>query len=148
MPSFEKTFRRWYSTVRGLMNSWAPICELVWPSAASRATCASCAVSSSSVSAVRLRTVSPVASSSPRARSANAYLEVGVDCVYPICIWDPSALHGFMSEVRGPVNVARVPEAPSVPALAELGVARVSWGPLLQWDAMARFRDQLASLHA
>ncbi len=81
-------------------------------------------------------------------RRANAYLEVGVDCVYPICIWDPSALHSFMSEVRGPVNVARVPEAPSVPALAELGVARVSWGPLLQWDAMARFREQLASLQA
>ena len=40
--------------------------------AASRAICASCAVSSSRVSALRLRTVSPVASSSRRARSANA----------------------------------------------------------------------------
>jgi 2-methylisocitrate lyase-like PEP mutase family enzyme len=79
-------------------------------------------------------------------RRANTYLQVGVDCVYPICIWDPSPLHSFMSEVHGPVNVARVPEAPSVPALAELGVARVSWGPLLQWDAMARFREQLDSL--
>ena len=35
-----------------------------------------------------------------------------------------------------------------MPALAELGVARVSWGPLLQWEAMARFREQLDSLQA
>ena len=40
---------------------------------ASRAICASWAVSSSRVSAVCLRTVSPVASSSRRARSANAF---------------------------------------------------------------------------
>ena len=53
------------------MNSLAPISGLVWPSAASRATCASCAVSTSGVSTVRLRTVSPVACNSRRARSAN-----------------------------------------------------------------------------
>jgi 2-methylisocitrate lyase-like PEP mutase family enzyme len=44
------------------------------------------------------------------------------------------------------VNVARLPQAPSPAELAELGVARVSWGPLLYWDAMARFADQLGSL--
>ena len=42
MSSFVKTLRRWYSTVRGLMNSCAPISGLVWPSAASRAIWASC----------------------------------------------------------------------------------------------------------
>jgi len=42
------------------------------PSRASRATCASCAVRSSRVSSPRLRAVSPVASSSRRARAANA----------------------------------------------------------------------------
>ena len=40
-------------------------------------------------------------------RRANAYLEAGVDCVYPICLWETDALRRFMSEVRGPVNVAR-----------------------------------------
>jgi hypothetical protein len=30
--------------------------------------------------------------------------------------------------------------------LAALGVDRVSWGPLLQWDAIARFKERLASL--
>ena len=47
MPSLVNTLRRWYSTVRGLMNSWAPISGFVSPSPASRAICASCAVSSS-----------------------------------------------------------------------------------------------------
>jgi 2-methylisocitrate lyase-like PEP mutase family enzyme len=79
-------------------------------------------------------------------RRANAYLEAGVDCVYPIILWEPDALRRFTSEVRGPVNVVRLPLAPSLAELAELGVARVSWGTLLHHDAMARFEDQLTSL--
>ena len=79
-------------------------------------------------------------------RRANTYLEAGVDCVYPICLWESDALRRFMSEVPGPVNIACLPEAPSIAELAALGVARVSWGPLLQWDAIARFQEQLASL--
>jgi 2-methylisocitrate lyase-like PEP mutase family enzyme len=79
-------------------------------------------------------------------RRANAYLEAGVDCVYPILLWETDPLRQFMSEVRGPVNVVRLEQAPSVAELAALGVARVSWGPLLQWDAIARFQEQLASL--
>ena len=79
-------------------------------------------------------------------RRANAYLEAGVDCVYPITLWETDALRRFMSEVRGPVNVVRLPQAPSLAELAALGVARVSWGTLLHRDAMARFEEQLASL--
>ena len=79
-------------------------------------------------------------------RRANAYLEAGVDCVYPITLWEPDPLRRFTSEVRGPVNVVRLPQAPSLAELATLGVARVSWGVLLHGDAMARFGEQLASL--
>jgi 2-methylisocitrate lyase-like PEP mutase family enzyme len=79
-------------------------------------------------------------------RRANAYLEAGVDCVYPITLWETDALRRFMSEVRGPVNVVRLPQAPSLAELAALGVARVSWGHLLYRGAMARFEEQLASL--
>jgi len=79
-------------------------------------------------------------------RRANAYLEAGVDCVFPITLWEMDALRHFTSGVRGPVNVLRLPHAPSLAELVELGVVRVSWGTLLQWDAMARFEDQLASL--
>jgi 2-methylisocitrate lyase-like PEP mutase family enzyme len=82
------------------------------------------------------------------ARRANAYLEAGVDCAYPITLWEADALSGFMSEVGGPVNVVRLPQAPSLPELAELGVARVSWGHLLYRGALARFEEQLALLRA
>jgi 2-methylisocitrate lyase-like PEP mutase family enzyme len=79
-------------------------------------------------------------------RRANAYLEAGVDCVYPIVLWDPEALRSFISEVDGPVNVVRLPQAPSNAELAEMGVVRISWGLLLHADAMSHFSEQLASL--
>ena len=58
--------------MRGLMNSLAPISGFVCLSLAIRAICASWGVRTSRVSTVRLGAVSPVASSSRRARSANA----------------------------------------------------------------------------
>jgi 2-methylisocitrate lyase-like PEP mutase family enzyme len=79
-------------------------------------------------------------------RRAHAYRDAGVDCVFPITLWERDALRRFTSEVRGPVNVVRLPQAPSLADLAALGVARVSWGILLHGDAMARFEEQLASL--
>jgi 2-methylisocitrate lyase-like PEP mutase family enzyme len=79
-------------------------------------------------------------------RRADAYLEAGADCVYPIGLWETDALRPFISAVSGPVNVVRLPQAPPLAELAALGVARVSWGPLLYWEAMARFTDHLGSL--
>jgi len=79
-------------------------------------------------------------------RRATAYLEAGADCVYPIVLWEAEALRSFMSEIRGPVNVIRAAQSPSLAELAALGVARVSWGPYLYWEAMARFEEGLASL--
>jgi 2-methylisocitrate lyase-like PEP mutase family enzyme len=51
-----------------------------------------------------------------------------------------------MAEIAGPVNMTRMSEGPAVAELAELGVVRVSWALYLYWDAMARFKEQLASL--
>ena len=79
-------------------------------------------------------------------RRATAYLEAGVDCVYPIALWERDAMRHFVSDVGGPVNISRLPEAPSLTELAALGVARVSWATLLHRDAMAHFEAQLASL--
>jgi 2-methylisocitrate lyase-like PEP mutase family enzyme len=77
---------------------------------------------------------------------ANAYLEAGADCVYPIALWESEPLRAFMADVRGPVNVIRLPQAPSLAELTALGVARVSWATLLYREAIARFQDGLASL--
>jgi 2-methylisocitrate lyase-like PEP mutase family enzyme len=79
---------------------------------------------------------------------ANAYLDAGADCVYPIALWEKDAVHRFTSEANGPVNVTRLPQTPSLAELAALGVARVSWATLLHREAMARFADQLATLRA
>jgi 2-methylisocitrate lyase-like PEP mutase family enzyme len=79
-------------------------------------------------------------------RRANAYLEAGADCVYPIALWEAEALRHFTSEVGGPVNITRLPLAPSLAELSALGVARVSWATLLYREAMAHFAEQLASL--
>lgn len=77
---------------------------------------------------------------------ANAYLDAGVDCVYPIALWEPDALGPFMSEVRGSVNLIRLPQTPSLDELAALNVARVSWATLLYREAIAGFEERLASL--
>jgi 2-methylisocitrate lyase-like PEP mutase family enzyme len=77
---------------------------------------------------------------------ATAYLEAGVDCVFPIALWETDALRRFITGIRGPVNVISVPQTHSLADLAALGVARVSWGPFLYRDAIARFEEQLASI--
>jgi 2-methylisocitrate lyase-like PEP mutase family enzyme len=80
-------------------------------------------------------------------RRADAYVEAGVDCVFPIALWEDDALRRFMSEARGPVNVVRLPQgAPPLADVAALGVARVSWGPFLYREAIARFEERLAAL--
>jgi 2-methylisocitrate lyase-like PEP mutase family enzyme len=79
-------------------------------------------------------------------RRAHAYLEAGADCVYPIALWEADALREFTSHVSAPINIMRLPQAPSLAELAALGVARVSWATLLYRDALARFEDQLTSL--
>jgi 2-methylisocitrate lyase-like PEP mutase family enzyme len=79
-------------------------------------------------------------------RRAKAHLDAGVDCVFPITLWEADALRRFTAEVSGLVNVVRLPQAPSLAELAALGVARVSWGILLHGEAIGRFQERLASL--
>jgi 2-methylisocitrate lyase-like PEP mutase family enzyme len=79
-------------------------------------------------------------------RRAKTYREAGADCVFPIALWETDALRRFVSDVGGPVNIVRLPMAPSNDELAALGVARVSWGHFLYQGAMVRFEDELAAL--
>jgi 2-methylisocitrate lyase-like PEP mutase family enzyme len=77
---------------------------------------------------------------------AAAYLEAGADCVYPIALREPEAVRTFVSEAGGPVNILALPQAPSLVELAELGVARISWGTLLHRESMEQFKQRLESL--
>ncbi|MGH2887520.1 MAG: isocitrate lyase/PEP mutase family protein [Solirubrobacteraceae bacterium] len=79
-------------------------------------------------------------------RRAHAYIEAGADCVFPIVLAEPGALEAFISDAPGPVNVLQIPPAPSRAKLAELGVARISYGGLLHHEAMEQFSRLLKSL--
>lgn len=79
-------------------------------------------------------------------RRAHAYLEAGADCVYPIGLWEADPLSTFVAEAGGPVNALALPQAPSRAELAEFGVARVSWGGLVQRASMEHLSGVLASI--
>jgi 2-methylisocitrate lyase-like PEP mutase family enzyme len=83
--------------------------------------------------------------SDARERS-NAYFEAGADCVYPIMLSDRKTLAEFVSSAGGPVNVLATPQAPSVGELADLGVARVSYGALVYRQAMEELERSLRLL--
>jgi len=68
--------------------------------------------------------------------------------VYPIGLWEADALAAFVSACPGPVNVLRIPPAPSLAELAGLGVARVSYASLLHRSAMEQFSSVLTALAA
>jgi 2-methylisocitrate lyase-like PEP mutase family enzyme len=79
---------------------------------------------------------------------ANAYLDAGVDCVFPILLHEAEAIRTFTSEAGGPVNITALPQAPSVAELAKLNVARISYGLLLYRSQMESFGAALASLRS
>jgi 2-methylisocitrate lyase-like PEP mutase family enzyme len=68
---------------------------------------------------------------------ARRYLEAGADCVYPIGLTDENEIAALVDEAGGPVNVLFKPGSPSLARLAELGVARVSYGHGLHMAAHA-----------
>jgi 2-methylisocitrate lyase-like PEP mutase family enzyme len=81
-------------------------------------------------------------------RRAHAYAEAGADCVFPIVLWEPDALAAFVAQAPTAVNILRIPPAPSEAELADLGVARVSYGHLLHSEAMDTFASRLHQLAA
>ncbi|MBB5138673.1 2-methylisocitrate lyase-like PEP mutase family enzyme [Thermocatellispora tengchongensis] len=66
---------------------------------------------------------------------AEAYVAAGADCVYPILPPDEDVLAELVRRIPAPVNALCVPEGPTLPRLAALGVARISFGGGL-YDAM------------
>src|SRR5215471_8188159 len=60
-----------------------------------------------------------------------AYREAGADVLYAPGLTEPADIARVVAEAGGPVNVLARPNGPPVPALAELGVRRVSTGGAL-----------------
>jgi 2-methylisocitrate lyase-like PEP mutase family enzyme len=74
------------------------------------------------------------------------YLAAGADCVYPIAVVEPDAIRALVAGIPGPVNVVYGRGALTLAELADLGVARVSFGPALQRLVYDRFGAALSAL--
>jgi 2-methylisocitrate lyase-like PEP mutase family enzyme len=67
---------------------------------------------------------------------AEAYRDLGADCVYPMGLTEPGAIARFVKALDFPVNVMVRKGLPTVPELQRLGVARVSFGPSASYAAL------------
>lgn len=61
-------------------------------------------------------------------RRGNAYAEAGGDCIFYLSLHDAETIGTVATEVKAPVSILAGPQSPSVKALQDLGVARVSYG--------------------
>lgn len=77
---------------------------------------------------------------------ARAYRGAGADCVYPIFLHDDETIARFVDGATAPVNVLALPHAPGIERLAELGVARISYGSALHHRAMTELAGWLREI--
>ncbi len=73
-------------------------------------------------------------------RRLTAYVGAGADCAFPIGARDREAIRRLVMEIPGPVNILAMPGTPDLPELAQLGVARVSFGSGLTRASMGLTR--------
>jgi 2-methylisocitrate lyase-like PEP mutase family enzyme len=71
---------------------------------------------------------------------ANAYRQAGADCIFPIGVTDASTIANLVKAIPGPINILAGPATPSILELAQLGVARISFGSGLMRAALAHLR--------
>jgi 2-methylisocitrate lyase-like PEP mutase family enzyme len=71
---------------------------------------------------------------------ANAYLQAGADCIYPIALLDRTTIANLVKAINGPINILGGSPALPLPELAQLGVARVSFGGGLMRTALGHVR--------
>jgi 2-methylisocitrate lyase-like PEP mutase family enzyme len=78
---------------------------------------------------------------------ANAYLQAGSDCVYPIGILDRAMIANLVKAIDGPINILAGPPEPTLPELAQLGVARVSLAGGLMRSVLGHLRTIVQELY-
>ncbi|MCA1834055.1 MAG: isocitrate lyase/phosphoenolpyruvate mutase family protein [Actinomycetota bacterium] len=77
---------------------------------------------------------------------ARAYRDAGADSVFPIFCSDENSIAAIVDGARTPVNILAHKAAPSIARLAELGVARITFGSGLMRDAAAHATQTAAGL--
>jgi 2-methylisocitrate lyase-like PEP mutase family enzyme len=81
-------------------------------------------------------------------RRGRLYAQAGADCVYPIGVRGRDAIRSLVEEVGAPINVLVMPGGLALEELAELGVARASFGSGLMHTAMDAAAQQAADYGA
>ena len=79
-------------------------------------------------------------------KRAIAFRDAGADCVFVPGLSDPAIIGRLVKDVQCPVNILVGPGSPTVAALEELGVARISVGSALMratLGAVRRAADEL-----
>jgi 2-methylisocitrate lyase-like PEP mutase family enzyme/predicted thioesterase len=61
-------------------------------------------------------------------RRLSAYRDAGADCVFAPGVYDSSTIARLTKDLHCPINILASPDAPSIPELQALGVARLSLG--------------------
>jgi 2-methylisocitrate lyase-like PEP mutase family enzyme len=79
---------------------------------------------------------------------ANSYLNSGADCVFVLGLGDEQAIDKAVAEIDGPISVIGGPGYVSLKRLADLGVARVSFGPRTLGLTLAHLQAAAAQLTA
>lgn len=70
--------------------------------------------------------------------------EAGADVLYPVARHDPETLRRLASELPLPINAIAAPDQDDPASFGPLGVARISFGPFLQYALSARANGLLA----
>jgi len=73
-------------------------------------------------------------------RRANAYRQAGADCLFLIGVSDTDTIAKLVQAIDGPINIVAGPTTPTIPELARLGVARISFASGLMRATLAHLR--------
>lgn len=79
-------------------------------------------------------------------KRANAYLEAGADCIFIPGLGDARLIAALVGEIAAPINILAGRGVPTIPELAESGVARVSTGSGLMRASLALVRSAAREL--
>ncbi len=75
---------------------------------------------------------------------AKAYEQVGADCFFAPGLADEKFIESLCTQIDLPVNIIALPHVPPAEKLAELGVARISYGPV-PYRQMIKWLENAAS---
>ena len=73
-------------------------------------------------------------------RRANAYHHAGADCLFTIGVNDAGIIASLAQAIHGPINILAGSATPSIPELAKLGVARITFGSGLMRATLGHLR--------